>query len=166
MPHIAFPVGSQTSSGDFVPRQLIPGVEPGGSRVGRSKPALLLRDAKLQISDIADGTASPDYMTVTVNLKLSQEPNLDPGLLLPIAQIQVARRLANDFASLSMHDLWMASGTIWAAAYVGIRLEINGFAGGFNSIVHLDYDEIEQEWMDWFIRWDFLDNVVNNERQY
>ncbi len=112
---------------------------------------------------------------ITGSLKLSQEPDLDPGLLLPVygfhhemQQVDASGSVGQAFMA-SFKDLFHAQGTVWAPAYVGVQVNFSAGAAGLTTWdvdVHLDYEEVEFDWMDWFIHWDFLDNVKNNERQY
>ena len=50
---------------------------------------------------------------------------------------------------------------------VGVRVvEANANLTAYDIDVHLDYERIDVPWMDWFIMWEFLDGIVDNEREY
>ena len=165
MPHAV--LGTEaviTTTGDFAARQLIPGVEPGGSRAGAAtKPALLLREAWIEpITLGVTGAGIADSFSIF--LKLSQEEDLTPGLLLPVGRITLAGDASNS-NGYTIDRFFMAAGTIWAPKHVGIRLVEDG-ACGLDVNVHLDYERIDVPWMDWFIMWEFLDGIVDNEKEY
>ncbi len=112
-----------------------------------------------------------DYNAMSYYLKLSQESDLTPGLILPVGVIggQMLEADATGRPAMGIgaatKDLFKAQGTVWAPAYVGCFLLENGSLS-CDVDLHLDYDMIAIPWMDWFIRWDFLDNIVDNETQY
>ena len=171
MPHAVFNLGQQNATVDTGGRSLIPGIEPGGSRAGQAtKPALLIKDAYIEIVDFVDAGASLDYHNLSVYLKLSQETDLTPGLLLLLATIGHEPKEASAVARFSVNQLVMQygdkiAGTIWAPRMVGVRfVEIGDIQWDID--VHLDYERVDVPWMDWFIMWEFLDGVVDNERQY
>lgn len=172
MPHVVFDAMgllSATARGD--PRQLIPGIDPGGSRAGHAtKPALLIKNAWLEPIDvnvaIALGTNQATY-----GLILSQDQDLTPGLFLPIGawgeeyseQSGVGREVHH--LGSSFMNLWHASGTVWVPRFVGIFMNEVGSVNT-DVDVHLDYERIDIPWMNWFIKWDWLDNVVDGQRDY
>ena len=167
MPHTVWPTGLQTGTGDFLPRPLIPGIEPGGSRLGHpTKPALLIRDAFVMINEL--DVATEDFHALEVYLKLSQEEDLDPGLTLPVANISfMSDGTTNPDAAPSVEQLGKhLIGSIWTPAYVGIRVVERGAVVQWQMRIHLMWDVVEIPWMDWFFRWDYLDNVVNNDLEY
>ena len=172
MPHAVFNLGSQTATGDLAARNLIPGIEPGGSRAGRdTKPALLIRDAWIEVNDVTIVGAANDFNGFQIYLKLSQELDLTPGLILPIAAVGMERAesTAVGFASVGIdsmvREMFRAQGTVWVPRVVGIRLLESGTAT-LDADVHLDYERIELPWMEWFLEWEFLDGVIDNEREY
>ncbi len=171
MPHAVFNLGSQVATGDLDGRHLIPGVEPGGSRAGRAlKPALLIVDAWVEPNSVnAISTAATSQLTFS--LKLSQELDLTPGLLLPIGSFGATRRqttavgeMISDLAA-SYQPLFRAQGTVWAPRVVGIRIAEAG-AMIVDADVHLDYERVDVPWMDWLLMWEFLDGIADNEREY
>lgn len=172
MPHAVFDLGSLStpSSADHAARQLIPGIEPGSSRAGADfKPALLIRDAYIQLNE-ADIPMSSQTYGANVFLKLSQEQDLTPGLLLlvggfrgDINRVTTASEYSQDVAFQQLGS--KLAGQIWVPHFVGIRLETDSFTT-LDLDVHLDYERIEIPFMDWFIQWDFLDNVIDNSREY
>ena len=170
MPHAVFNLGSQTAAVDVGGRPLIPGVVPGGSRAGHpTKPALLIRDAWMQVNAFST-SAAVDIQGILVFLKLSQEEDLTPGLILPVGELtaSTAGATANRVDSHIIRDTFHAQGTIWAPRVVGVRFE-EPFAtnlGDWDVDVHLDYESVDVPWMDWFIMWEFLDGIVDNEREY
>ena len=173
MPHAVFNLGTQTASADLAARPLIPGVEPGGSRVGQAtKPALLIRDAWIEIIDWAR-SSNADYHQATFYLKLSQELDLTPGLLLPVATVHsnmINASVGNTDQPLTgtpvmIHSLFHAQGTVWAPRVVGVRMVEVGTVD-IDADLHLDYESVDVPWMDWFIMWEFLDGIADNERQY
>lgn len=173
MPHAVLDRINSAVDVNASPRSLIPGVEPGGSRVGQpTKPALLIKEAywEPQRAQILSG-ADTDFSCV-ISLKLSQELDLTPGLLLPVASF-LANRGQGDAtgswgADMPVDQVFRGQGSIWAPRVVGVRLEFEG--GGtfnqFSGFMHVDYERVDVPWMDWFLMWDFLDNIVDDEREY
>ncbi len=169
MPVAVFDTGIQTGAADVDPRQLIPGIEPGGSQAGQAlKAALLIKDAWAELVDIVDAGTAPGFQQTQVRLKLSQEDDLSPGLVLPVANLYVSKTgTAQEFNAVQVEQIFRAQGSIWAPRVVGIGS--GGFVGGLDSVrwrVFLDYERIEIPWMDWFLLWDWLDNVTNDSFEY
>ncbi len=166
MPHAVFDNGPSGATRDIGGRQLIPGVEPGGSRAGEAtKPALRIRDAWLEVIDFATLFANTEVNVITIYLKLSQETDLSPGLLLPVGQVIGEQLSGIGTGSPTIIDLFHAQGTVWAPRMVGKR-EVEVGDVNWDIDMHLDYEQVDVPWMDWFIMWDFLDNIVDNEREY
>ncbi|MEE9592363.1 MAG: hypothetical protein V3W28_02140 [Thermoplasmata archaeon] len=170
MPHAVFEPGNVSATADLtaMARSLIPGVEPGmGIRnifeQRRMKRALLIQDAWLEILDVTSGIAA-DWNTVLVYLKLSQETDLTPGLILPVASIATEGDTTN-MQAMHVEQLFQAQGTVWAPRLVGLRVVEVG-SQGVTVRVHLDYEVVEVPWEQWFIMWDFLDNVTDNSLEY
>ncbi len=167
MPHAVFSHGETTATTEAIARPLIPGVEPGGSRVGQAtKPALLIRDCWVEPIDVnVTGGVGGNFMSYY--LKLSQESDMTPGLLLPIAVFgaEVDSEVAATGIKEVVKDLFRAQGTVWAPRFVGVRVVEVG-AAIVNADVHLDYERVDVPWMDWFIMWDFLDGIADNEKEY
>lgn len=168
MPLAIFESGTQTTSIDMLARPLIPGIEPGGSQAGEDfKPALLIRRIWVVLSDFTT-VATADYYRARCFLKMSQDQDLDPGILLGPAVLSVAQSgaTANAPNSVDLDNGAFAffPGTIWVPRFVGIRIQPTIESVEFD--LYLDYEVIQIPWMDWFIRWDYLDNVVNNTREY
>ncbi len=172
MPHAVFSLGSQVTDVVLAERNLVPGVEPGGSRAGEpTKPALLIRDCWVVPNRLAMIAGTTADINTLVSLKLSQEVGLDPGLNLPIAFFNRERLQSSAVgeyaAAWMMKEVFHAQGTVWAPRRVGLRVEHAGGAPTvFDVDVHLDYERVDVPWMDWFIMWDFLDNAVDNELEY
>ncbi len=169
MPVAVFDTQEQTATADTAARPLIPGIEPGGSLAGRElKPALLIKDAWLEIDDILMQDQASEWGRLTWFLKLSQEFDLTPGLILPVATAMLAHEVAGtDPRSIEVRHSTLLQGTIWVPRVVGIRVEENSDPPtNHRARIYLDYDVIMIPWMDYFIMWEFLDNVVDNERQY
>ncbi len=123
----------------------------------------------MEVLDVGDLSSAGENAAIKVNLKLSQEESLNPGLLLTVEEILVFATAAAEasIGSMSRTKTFGAQGTIWAPSFVGVRLgEQGGGVVDWDLDVHLDYEVVDVPWMDWFIMWDFLDNVVNNERAY
>ncbi len=172
MPHAIFNLGSLSASQEASPRTLVPGVEPGGQKAGRDfKPALLIQDCWVEPVSLAQG-ATITWESMTYSLKLSQEFDMTPGLELPIAVIGSERAQADATGTITagaealIKEMFHAQGTVWAPRFVGVRVVESGSITGYDVDVHLDYERIEVPWMDWFLMWDFLDNVVDNQRDY
>ncbi len=166
MPHVVFESGAVVATSDFASRPLIPGIEPGGSRLGHpTKPALLIQEAKIVVNDLSI-TDTDDFWNVLVDLKLSQENSLVPGLLLDVGNLMGAvPATAQALSSIHQEDTFRAQGTVWAAAFMGIRFTLVNVAS-VNINIHVDYEAVDIDWMSWFIRWDFLDNIVDLDRDY
>lgn len=171
MPHVEIGTGSQSATFNAFARHLIPGIEPGGSRGGDAmKPVLFLRDAWIELLDMNLTTAN-DYNAFNYSLKLSQEESLNPGLLLPVG-IVGSRQLqttavgeASLGANAAVHDLFHAHGTLWAPSFVGVQgLETGG--ADVDISLHMDYEVVMVPWMEWFLMWEFLDNVIDNTKDY
>ncbi len=159
----------QTGAADIGPRTFVPGIEPGGSRVGHpTKPALMIKNAWAELIDIIDAGTSPGYQEAQVRLKLSQETDLSPGLLLPVAEVHASKTgVAQEFNQVEVRQVFKGQGTIWAPRVVG--LGVGGLVGGVDSLrwrVYIDYETVDIPWEDWFFLWDFLDNVTNDSFEY
>lgn len=170
MPVAYFNSGLITADADTLGRPLIPGIEPGGSRAGEAmKPALLIKQVHASFRR-ADMGVEDNW--AHVYLKLSQEPDLDPGLILPVlnlgAQVEVLGAEGKGVGGPMIHKLdELFRGTVWAPAYLGIRVEFDvDWGGGLNVNLWLDYEVLMIPWMDWFILWEYLDNVVNNAQEW
>jgi len=169
VPHIEIGTGSQSATFDGFERQLIPGIEPGGSRAGEPmKPALLIQDAYIEIVDIAT-MHTEDFNQALYAIKLSQEQTLDPGLLLPLAQVGTSvtevSAVGQRVTPLGIKDLFHAQNTLWAAKWLGIRMFERGTID-IDVSVHIDYEQVEVPFWDWFMMWEFLDRVPNNQKDY
>ena len=128
------------------------------------KPALLLGDASIEVNDFRP-TAAAGVELLTIFLKLSQELNMNPGLLLPIAEVGTHQADATGHAPIVINNLWKSQGTLWVPRVVGLRQQEVG-ALTWDIDVHLDYEVVEVPWMDYFMMWEHLDNVVDNTRDY
>lgn len=170
MPHQIFSPGTLSAAADTAAKMIIPGIEPGGSRAGRkTKPALLIRDVWAEHVELISGAAEGLRRTA-VFLKLSQERDLTPGLLLPIANLSWDIRQGDSTARFSQDPTLQNygqhyAGTTWVPRVVGLRVTMTGITS-INWVVHLDYEQIDIPWMDWFLQWDYLDNVIDNERHF
>ncbi len=167
MPTLVFRNLTPNSTGDVdrSARQVIPGVEPGGSRVGAPlKPALLIKDIKMTVLDL--DAAAEDFNRITLYLKLSQSHNLNPGLHLPIGMAIMGEDATPARQTYLERELFEAQGTVWAPRVVGIHAVEQGTIGASAFEVRMSYERVDIPWMEWFIRWDFLDNVVDGEQEY
>ncbi|MEE9198070.1 MAG: hypothetical protein V3U45_07980 [bacterium] len=169
MPHATFEMAAAVAAdtADIDTRQIVPGVEPGGSRAGQpTKPALLILDAWVEVIDYAM-QANTDFNIFTAYLKLSQEQNMDPGFLIPVAQIGQETIIHDATGAVGVgigagvRDIFHEHGSIWAPAYVSFALFEQGVAN-IRATLHLEYEVIEIPWVEWFIKWEFLDNITNN----
>jgi len=168
MPHARFsaPAALTTSSLTFGPRRLVPGIEPGGSRAGgATKPAMLITGLSFELVRWQpDPTV--ENKNVRIFLSLSQVQSQIPDFLLLLGTLSAEVQDATG----SNAPVWIPSdyavGTVWAPRFVGARFTLLGGFDAFQGAVHLDYEEIEVPWMDWFIMWEFLDNVVNDELEF
>ncbi len=146
---------------------LIPGVEPGGSRAGQPfKPALLIRDIQVQWQEFVPGL---DSDLVNAILVLSQEQDLTPGMHLDVSSAMAGATDTTLAASAAVVQKLERShsGTVWAPAWVGIRGERStGTMSTWRFRLLLDYEVIMIPWVEWFLRWEYLDNIVDAEREY
>ncbi len=173
MPHTVFDIGIESATADLVPNQILPGVEPGMGiknifEQKRMKPAMLLNDAYVEVADFITSAAA-DIVGYRGFLKLSQSPDLNPGLILPIFQFVAHQDGTTADVSNAMVSEQMGqrlAGTVWCPRYLGVRVEEIGNGSSINVQVHVDWTAIEIPWMEWFIRWDFLDNIIDNSRDY
>ncbi len=166
MPYAIIGSGLQSGTIDFGGRQLIPGVEPGGSRGGAAmKDVFMLVDYYVRV-----GSADPatDQDTAVIFLKMSQEEGLDPGLNLELAHVHSGQLdTTSERSHLTLQKNPLHMGTLWAPRFVGGRIGVS--EGGFTGItvnIELIYERVQVPWMEWFIMWDFLDNVPNNTEEY
>lgn len=170
MPHAIFDLGPQTAAIEGAVRTLIPGIEPGGSRLGQAlKPALLIQDVWAEVVRMQVQDSAPDFAVVTYMLKLSQELDLNPGLLLPVAQLIASHTAAGaDSSGVQVIPLGdKLAGTVWVPKVVGVRaVENQATLAIHHVLIHLEYEMIDIPYWDWFIEWDFLDNVVDNSQDY
>ncbi len=89
-----------------------------------------------------------------------------PHLLLPIGYAAFETQTAVGSVQVKFIPTFHAHGTIWAPRLVGWRTLIGGTWTNYDFQIHIDYDVVEVPWMDWFIMWDFLDNVPDNDEEY
>lgn len=170
MPLTVYAPGNVSTTQDVAARPLHPAIAPGASRPGTTtKPAILINDAWALLLAFTDSGTTQDFQRLRVSLKLSQERDLTPGLVLDIATVYAAKTAtANLWNSIQVQEAgFHHAGTVWAAKYVGIQIDMG--VGNLDNItweVYLDYDIIEIPWDEWFLRWDFLDNIVDNDREY
>ena len=172
MPHAVFNLGSLAATTEAVGRELVPGLAPGGQFAGRDmKRVLLLEDCWVEPISLAQG-ATISYESMSYFLKLSQQNDMTPGLQLPIAVVGSERAQADATGSFTagthglIHPMFRAQGTLWAPRLVGVRVVESGSITGYDVDVHLDYQVVEVPWMDYFIMWEFLDGIVDNEKEY
>lgn len=164
MPVAHFSSGSITGTQDLLPRKLIPGVTPGGQFAGKAKPALLIKDMWLEVVNWE--TSAEDYHAVKVYLKLSQENDLTPGLILPIGIVHSTSVGATHPNAFQVEQLGEhASGTIWAPRVVGLR-HIEAGTVTWNIRAYLSYEMVFLPWRDWFVHWEFLDGIGDNAREW
>lgn len=126
---------------------------------------MLIRDMQVHIAEW-DPTHTDADKIVDIGIKLSKSPDLDPGLILDVAKaISSGDATAGYQVALSQQNMDYWKGTIWAPRYVGLRPAVNGFTA-FRCFLHLDYERVFLPWRDWFVHWEFLDNINDNERDY
>ena len=167
MPHAVFPTGSITTTTRGVGRPLVPGIEPGGSRFGEPfKPALLIEKVTVEPVAIVPNASAGGEERALLALILSQESDLTPALFLPVASWVFETETAAGIITPRKEVIFTGQGTIWAPAFVGFHVTLAGTWSNFNARIHLDYEAVDIDWMDWFIRWDFLDNVVDADLEY
>lgn len=130
------------------------------------KPALLIRDVWFSELTISPDFTAAGHEGMQVFLKLSQERDLDPGLLLPVHGYEFDTRDSTGVTAFVPKDLFHAHGTVWAPKYVGLRVSFVGTWAGTDGDVHVDYDVVDIPWIEWFVKWDFLDHVPNNTVEY
>lgn len=172
MPHAIFTMpASITGTTTARARQIIPGIEPGGALAGREmKKVLLIQDAWIEVIDM-DINSAVDFNQFTGYLKLSQEEDLTPGFLIGVAQVGARVREADATGrhsvglGASIHNIFHEAGSIWAPQFVGTYWAEQGTAS-IRATMHLKYDVILVPWMDWFIMWDWLDNITDNDEQH
>ncbi len=156
------------------PRQLIPGVEPGGSRVGQPlKPALLIHDAWIQFINATTLDTAQDFNMGAWDLLLGQEQDMINALVMPVGQVSMQILdpgvgatdqpvTGNNWAH---RQVFKAQGTVWAPKYVGVSFVELGTVD-LQADVFLDYEVVEIPWMEWFVKWDFLDHISGQQRDY
>lgn len=134
------------------------------------KAALLLQNAWVEPVDIAlntDGATGTD--SVTWILKLSQEQSMNPGLILPVAwwggETQEASAVARFGVMTNFVRVFRARNTLWAPKWIAVGVIVRGSIS-VDSNFHLDYEKVDVPFWDWFMLWDFLDNVTDNTRDY
>jgi len=133
------------------------------------KPALLLQDAYIEVVDVVAGHGVDEFNQALFALKLSQEQSLDPGLLLPLAQVGTlvteVTAVGEIATPLSIIDLFRAKNTLWAPKWIGLRMFERG-AIDIDISVHIDYEQVMVPFWDWFMMWELIDNVTNNTKDY
>lgn len=167
MPHALFNPGALAATIEVQDRPLIPGVSPGGSRLGHPmKPALLITGCSMKVNRF--DPAGGDAMWVVCYLKLSQEMDMTPGQLLRIGSVGGATLAATPeiTGTVIQDDGHQLVGQVWVPRRVGLRFVLANGSGAWDIDVHLDYERIMIPFMDWFIGWDYLDNVVDNDEEY
>lgn len=163
--------GSEVSATTVSPRRaLIPGVEPGGSKVGQPlKPALLIVNAWVQVIDINLLSVNALNMA-TMDIVLSQEVSMDPQFVIPVAQIGMQRTeettVGFTATSLVINNLFHEHGSIWAPRFVASRIVEEGTITEARIDLFLEYEMVEIPWVEWFIKWDFLDGIPHLSREH
>ncbi len=167
MPVAMLASGSVGSTTSFGARRLIPGIEPGGSRVGQPmKPALFINDVWARFVELTDSGTTADFDRARVALQLGQEQSMDPSLLLYVAEAVLAKTAtANLWNGIDVNQMFHAQGTIWAPEWVSGRAVLEG-ATAMNVDLFIDYEMVMIPWVEWFVKWEFLDNVVNGRQEY
>ena len=169
MPFATFDLGTQTASIDMLGRQLIPGIEPGGALAGRTmKPALIFTGASWKVENVTDADAAGDFQHLEIYVKLSQEEDLTPGFLLHVADLHLQKTgTANIWNNVVIKDHFQRHvGSIWVPKFVGVRLENVSGVDAIESQLYLEYEPVLIPWMEYMIRWDFLDNIPDNSVEY
>lgn len=130
------------------------------------KPAMLIRNAWAELVDF--DVATEDYHALEVFLKLSQELSLTPGLLLPVALIMASAVGATNPNSISIEQQAQESiaGSIWVPKVVGITIVERGAVVSYRVRVHVDYEMVLIPFMDWFLHWDWLDNITDGSLEW
>ncbi len=167
MPLARFDTGAAVT-GDtiFGARSLIPGVEPGGSKVGQPlKPALLIKDCDFILRTI---DPDADQNDVLVTLELSKEQDMDPAQRLYVGSVHASSLdTTQEMNSLVVSQNFKDQGTIWAPAYVSGRIFATaGFPTSVRVQVRLRYELVMIPWVDWFVAWEWLDNITTGDEEY
>lgn len=134
------------------------------------KPALLILDAWIEMIDLSLG-GSIDFNQFTGYLKLSQEQSLNPGFLIGVAQVAADRAEQTSVGEhiypldASIHNIFHEHGSIWAPKYVGAAWFEQGVVT-IRATMHLKYEMVEIPWVEWFVKWDFLDGITDNAEEH
>ncbi len=168
MPYSLWASGPITSNSKILPRQLVPGVVPGGQRAGgATKPVLLIHDAWARWLDFTDTGTTVDSDQAYVALLLSQEQSLDPAQVLYVEEVALAKTAtANLWNQIRPRNVFrLHRGTFWAPKFVGIWV-VPGGATLVKVDVTVHYDIVDVPWRDWFMMWEWLDNVESINQEY
>ena len=126
---------------------------------------LMIENAYISLQDF--DTATEDWHALEIFLKLSQENDMTPGLLLPVAAVYAPATGTTNPSGFTIDQLGdRLAGTIWAPRNVAVRVIERGAVVAYQLELHLDYHKVDVPWMDWFIAWDYLDNVVDETVEY
>lgn len=168
MPHATFEMATAVTADALRGvRQIVPGVEPGGSRVGQPvKPALLIRDAWIELIDLV-GQSVNDFNQMTGYLKLSQEQGLNPGFLIGVAQVGSDTQTGAGGIGLhsAVRSIFHEHGTVWAPKYIGAAWFEQGTMT-LRATMHLEYEIVQIPWIEWFVKWEFLDSITDNAEEH
>jgi len=126
------------------------------------KPALLIRSAKIEITDSLLKVTSNSFQSYGVQLLLSTRQDLGNGVVMTIAQVGMENRQVDGTAqrdgTLVINDLFQGQGTLWGAKWVGGRVTEAG-AITVDVGIHLDYEQVMVPFWDWFMLWEQLQNL-------
>ncbi len=175
MPHTVFNLGDQPAAITGFFRQLVAGVQPARNVViGRSRQprrGILLQDAWIEVNDF--DVATEDFHQMKYNLALSNaRPPTQAALLLPVGRVsQSSDGTTNPDAPLDVEQLFKAQGTLWAANWIGVRVEESGAVVIADVDVHLDWSGASLDWWDWFVKWNALEafpdgSLTDGDREY
>lgn len=182
MPHSVFDMGDLTASRTAFFRQLVAGQAPAeGMVIGRSralKPAILIRDAWLEVNSFEAFTVGHNQMKYSLALSNTRPPTV-ASLLLPVGRVSlniVDAGVGNTdqpltSGSVNVEQLFRAQGTVWVAQWIGVAVAEIGDVSEADIDLHLDWTGATIDWWDWFIKWNELEespdgSLIDGERQY
>lgn len=124
---------------------------------------LLDLDCSLQSFD----AATEDFHRLQVFLKLSQEPDMTPGLLLPIKTYLFSGVGATNPNAIAIdYHARAIVGTMWVAKYWAIRVHEAGAVVEFAVNMTATFEVVPIDFNSQLLLWEQIDNVTDNEQDW
>jgi len=130
------------------------------------KAVLLIKRIELVVGH---ATPASDADSVAFFLMLSQEQDLDPGMILRLGSIMMGAgdtTLENTAVDVQkVTDQW--AGSLWAPRFIGVSsARIIGSMTDWSYNVWVHYERVLVPFWDWFMMWELLDNVTDRQEEF